>query len=126
MRRKALIIWITLFVLANAIRLWHSIQHMIDTPNLPTYQPPVYLTVTSLFWLLLFFVCGVGVWRKKFAFFRVMMVGMLIYQLQHVADRLIFSRSAGAYQTFGALIITSIIALVITLLLTSKVGFKIS
>lgn len=117
MRGKLWVLWFGVFALANAARVILSVQQAIQLPDLPTQLPPMYVAVSSLPWVIYFAVCVWGAVQQRVWLWRVSLSGMALYLAHQWLNRLAFSRSSEAFQTLGALAITSLAAWLITFVL---------
>ncbi|MCW1967490.1 MAG: hypothetical protein KIH69_005145 [Anaerolineae bacterium] len=114
MRGKLFVLWLGVFALTNAARAILSVQQAVQLPDLPTQLPPLYVAVTSVPWAVYFAICTWGALRRRAWIWRASLGGMAFYLAHQWLNRLAFSRSSEAFQTLGALAITSLAALIIT------------
>ena len=117
MRHKLLIVWLGVFAVVNIARAALSIQQASALPDLPTQLPPIYVAVGSLPWAIFFVICAWGVYRRQGSVWRASLSGMGLYLAHQWLNRLAFSRSSEAFQTLGALALTSGAALLTTAVL---------
>ncbi len=111
-RFTLLLLSVLLLVFAeNLARAGLSIKQTIDLPNLPTSLSPVYLAVTSAFWVMAFAACLFGVsrlnpWAPKFT-----IAVSVAYEVNLWLNRLAFGRSSEALATTGFRLILTLVFL---------------